>query len=378
MVFTLTSSTAKKMRWPMAGVVLGALMATNPLYEPDIPLSAGIAAWFVDMTIVLVLSARPVATRLGILVSGLFLAVPCFLWASPLSRALLMCCMALPFSIATAFLLAPTKASFQRRLAYFFSWMSTRTIERSKRSFDIASLLCLVPAAVVFAMGLACLKAVSAAGIWLLLRWFAGAVMILAVAEMATASHDWLTTLMGVNAPSLMRSPFLSKSVTEFWTKRWNIAASQLGFRPLCFTPLARHGSVFALFAAFTASAVGHVLLAFMAMGRWKISISCGAFFMLQPLLIIAERRMKVRRWPTTAARAWTLAALGVTSPLFVEPVIQLITPSLVVTDSLLPPTIAALSFAVMVNLFFSTGQIAFCVKPAQPHRVFGASVDST
>jgi hypothetical protein len=349
-------------------------MAINPVYKPDIPLSAGIGAWFADMTIVLVLSAQPVTRRLGILISGLFFAVPCFLWASPLSRALLMCCMAFPFTIATALLIAPSTAGFRGRLEYFFAWMGTRTIERNKRGFDIASLLRLIAAAMVFAMGLACLKAVSAAGIWLLLRWFAGAVMILAFAEMASASHDWLTALMGVNAPSLMRSPFLSKSVTEFWTKRWNVAASELGFGPLCFTPLARHGVVLALFAAFTASAVGHVLLAFMAMGRWRISISCGAFFIVQPLLIVAERKIKVKRWPTTAARAWTVAALGVTSPLFVGPVIQLITPSLGVTDNLLSPTIAAFSFALVVNFFFSAGQVAFCVKRPPPHRVFGAT----
>jgi hypothetical protein len=349
-------------------------MAINPVYEPDIPLSAGIAAWFADLTVVLVLSAPPVTTRLGISISGLFFAVPCFLRESPLSRALLMCCMAFPFAIATALLLAPTTAGFRRRLAYFFAWMGARTIERNKRGFDVASLLRLIAAALVFAMGLASLKALSAAGIWLLLHWFAGAVMILAFAEMATASHDWLTAMMGLNAPSLMRSPFLSKSVTEFWTKRWNVAASELGFRPLCFTPLARHGVVLALFAAFTASAVGHVLLAFVAMGRWGVSISCGAFFIVQPLLIIVERRIKVKRWPATAARAWTLAALGVTSPLFVEPVIQLITPSLGVTDNPLPPTIAALSFALLVNLFFSAGQLAFCVERPPPHRVVGAT----
>jgi hypothetical protein len=81
-----------------------------------------------------------------------------------------------------------------------------------------------------------------------------------------------------------------------------SVAASALGFRPLVFAPLARRGIALALFAAFFASAVSHTLLAYMAMVRWKISLVCGAFFVVQPLLILAERRMNVRRWPTAGA----------------------------------------------------------------------------
>ncbi len=185
--------------------------------------------------------------------------------------------------------------------------------------------------------------------------------MILGFAEMATASHDFLAAMMGFSAPALMRSPFLSTSVGEFWTKRWNVAASALVFRPLFFAPLARQGMVLALFAVFFASGVGHALLAYMAMLRWKISLICGAFFVVQPLLILAERRMNVRRWPTAAARGWTLAALAITSPLFVEPVIEFITPSLDATNNVLAPTAFALGFAMVVNAFFLVGQFATC-----------------
>jgi hypothetical protein len=264
--------------------------------------------------------------------------------------------MALPFAMVAAALFTPPTADFRRRVAYFFTWMGTQKIERQARSFDIASLLRLITATVIFATGLAYVKTVSAVGLWLLVRWLAGGIMVFAFAEMATASHDFLTTLMGINAPSLIRSPFLSTSVAEFWSRRWNVAATELVFRPLCFKPLARHGIVLALFVAFFASAVAHVFLAYMAMGRWNISLVCGAFFVVQPFLILSERGMKVRCWPTTAARVWALAALGVTSPLLVEPVIQLIAPSLNATDSVFLPTIAALGFAMIVNLFFLIG----------------------
>ena len=187
--------------------------------------------------------------------------------------------------------------------------------------------------------------------------------MMMTFAEMATASHDFFTSLMGISAPSLMRSPILSTSIGEFWTKRWNVASSELVFRLFFFRPIARYDTTLALFVAFFASAVGHALLALMAMGRLNLAIACGVFFLVQPLLILAERRMKVRRWPTSAARAWTLTALAITSPLFVEPFIQLIVPSLKTTDNVLLPTICVFAFALIVNFFFNAGQLVFCVK---------------
>lgn len=182
-------------------------------------------------------------------------------------------------------------------------------------------------------------------------------------AEMATASHDFLTSLIGINAPSLMRSPILSTSVGEFWTERWNVTTSKLVFRPLFFAPLARYGIVLAMFAAFFASGVAHALLAMMTIGNLKLQLAFGVFFLVQPLLILAERGLKVRRWPTSAARVWTLTALAVTSPLFVEPTIQAITPNLEATDNMLLPTICVLGFALVISLFFNVGQIVFCLK---------------
>src|SRR5208337_2183618 len=112
-----------------------------------------------------------------------------------------------------------------------------------------------------------------------------------------------------------------------------------------CFVPLARCGAVFAMFATFAISAVGHALMAFFALGRWKIAAVFGAFFLVQPLLIAAERRLAVRRWPPEAARAWTLTALAVTSPLFIEPTLQGLEKSWGAPDNALLPTLAVLGF---------------------------------
>jgi hypothetical protein len=353
------SSHRKKFLWVFASIILGALVSTNHFYAPELSLQVGIIAWFADLAVVLIYLALPKAERVGILLAGLCFAIPCFLRASPLGRGLLMCCMAFPFALAAAAMFAPKTADFRARLAYFFTWMGTRKIQLCARSFDTTSLFGLVTAAVVFAAALTVLKSVSAVGIWLIMRWLAGGIMIFAFAEMASTSHDLLTAGMGISAPAWMRSPILTTSVGEFWTKRWNVAASAMVFHPLVFAPLARRRIFLALFMAFLASAVAHMLLAYMAMVRWKISLICGAFFLVQPLLILAERKMKVNRWPTVAARVWTLSALAITSPLFVEPVIQFATPSLRAMDNVLGPTLLTLGFAIIVNVFFAVGQLA-------------------
>ena len=354
-----------KLLWSLAGVIFALIILKNPFYALRLSVQAGIAVWFVDFAVVLILLAHPITTRLAVIIAGGFCALPCFLVAPPLFRSSLMIVMALPFVIVAASLFAPPTTGFRGRLAYFFTWMNTQKIQCRSRALSGAALFHLIAATVILAAAMAGVKMVPAAGFWLPVRWFVGGIMMVAFAEMLTASHYFLTGLMGLDAPALMRSPVLSASVGEFWGKRWNVAASNLGFRPLAFAPCARYGIVPALFAAFFLSAVAHLLLAYMALLRWDLSLACGAFFLVQPLLILAERRMNVRRWPTAAARAWTLAALAITSPLFVEPALQVIAPSWGPPDSVLMPTLVALGCALVVNLFFLAGQLIFCPRLA-------------
>jgi uncharacterized membrane protein YhaH (DUF805 family) len=77
------------------------------------------------------------------------------------------------------------------------------------------------------------------------------------------------------------------------------------------------------MFATFAISAAGHALMAFFVLGRWKSAVIFGSFFLAQPLLIAAERRLAVRRWRPEAGRAWTLAVLAITSPMVIEPTLQ-------------------------------------------------------
>src|SRR5262249_21954458 len=115
--------------------------------------------------------------------------------------------------------------------------------------------------------------------------------------------------------------------------------------RPFIFTPLSRYGVGVAVCAVFFVSGIVHLLLVFMATGKWGISLSCGAFFVVQLLFLKLERSFKVRTWTRIAGWTWTVGALTVTSPLFVEPIIQLLERSWGSPDEVLLPTLIGLGF---------------------------------
>jgi len=311
------------------------------------------AAGGIAMALILGLSANPVGARIGTLIAGLFLAIPCFVWDSPLRRGLMMCLMPAPFAAAAALVRAPSIAGVRERLAYLFTWCGTRDIVRRPRNFDLALLLQLMIATTVLAAAIAAVKVVSEHELWLPWRWLAGGIAIFAFAEMATAAVPLVAGALGVTVPPLMQSPYRSTSVQEFWTKRWNPATSS-SFRKNCFTPLARHSPGLALVAAFAASGVGHALLFYMALGQWKIALIQGSFFLAQPILLATERSLNVRRWPPVAGWIWTFIALAITSPLFVEPTLQLFEQSGGMSDSPVLGAVLMLAFVLVFSSFVS------------------------
>ena len=373
----------KQVAWPIAGLAVGFLVGLLP-WGRFITLQAGITALCAAMVLVMAVSARPIGARAGVLLAGLLLAVPCFLRATPLARGLLMCCICAPFFAAAALVVAPAIAGWRARLAYLSTWCGTHRVKRRARGFDRAALVQLLVATTLVAAATALAKAAPASGLWLPVRWLAGGIGVLAFAEMVTACLPFMGALVGLAVPPLMQSPYRSTSINEFWTRRWNIFASEKVFRPYCFAPLARRSAAFALLAAFALSGVGHALLVYMALGRWRISLVCGAFFLVQPLLIAAERRMKVRRWPPAAARGWTLATLTITSPLFVEPGLQLVESGWGGPDEVLLPTAAVLGFVIVVSSIISLASLAarpaamaqpvLCPQPGRIHE--GAAAD--
>jgi hypothetical protein len=350
-------------------MVLGIIPATNPLQVKPITLDAGIAAWFADALLVLVLSANPIGARAGVLMAGLFMAVPWFVGTAPLIVLLLGGLLSVPFLAAAGLLKVQPIAGFRARLAHVCAWSDTYPLQRRARRFNAAALRNLFLATAVFATAIAIVSAVPAQGLNLPLRWLVGGIGVLALGEMATTGPNFVMAALGINVPPFFQSPCRSVTISEFWSKRWNRAAGEF-LRRCCFAPLARWGAsaVLAMFATFAISAAGHALMAFYVLGRWKIAVIFGAFFLVQPLLIAAERRLAVRRWRPAAGRAWTLAALAIASPLVIEPTLQFLERSRGGQDTVLLPTLVALGFIIILSGIVSLVSLASSPAATRVH----------
>lgn len=155
------------------------------------------------------------------------------------------------------------------------------------------------------------------------LHWLAVGVGLFAGFEMFAALVNVASGFLGRCAPPTINSPYRATSLADFWANRWNLAVANL-LRDLVFKPLARQGVEVALFASFALSAEIHAYVIFMMLGGLD-ALSWAAFFMVQPILILAERRIGVRRWKPVAGRLWTFTLLALFSPLFIDPVLKVI-----------------------------------------------------
>src|SRR6185436_12373682 len=95
--------------------------------------------------------------------------------------------------------------------------------------------------------------------------------------------------------------------------------------RAHCFLPVARRFGVAAGgLAAFAGSTLIHVAFTWPAVGA-RMAAWMGAFFLVQGVIVVAEQRLGVRRLPRPLAHAWTVAALLLPCPLFVEPGLRIL-----------------------------------------------------
>jgi hypothetical protein len=155
------------------------------------------------------------------------------------------------------------------------------------------------------------------------LRWLGGAIMIYGIADAACGLAVVAFAAAGYEIPLQHRSPILACSVGEFWSKHYNCNVSAWLSRHF-HRPLARQGHPrLGLLAAFGFSAAIHFWVAFVPLGL-RMAALMGVFFVVQGALIVLERALQIHAWPVALRRAWTIAWLLVTSPLFVEPFLRL------------------------------------------------------
>jgi hypothetical protein len=152
----------------------------------------------------------------------------------------------------------------------------------------------------------------------------AGTVAAYCSFEVAESSLRALYAFGGVIIPRTHFDPIVSRSVGEFWGRRWNMIVHEM-LRTHCFRPLARRGHLRAgVLAAFAASAALHFWIIFVPLGL-RQAASMGGFFLLQGLFMLVERRLAVARWKRPWQHTWTVACVLGTSPLFTEPMLALL-----------------------------------------------------
>jgi hypothetical protein len=144
-------------------------------------------------------------------------------------------------------------------------------------------------------------------------------------ALLATFHLGWALVLSalvrraGFDVGPLFDDPLASRSLTDFWSRRWNLAFVEMD-RLLFLPPLRRLlGRRLAVPGVFLASGLMHELaISYPAGAGWGGPL---AYFALHAGLVTVERRLRPARWPALAARAWTwLWLLGPLPVLFHRP----------------------------------------------------------
>lgn len=118
--------------------------------------------------------------------------------------------------------------------------------------------------------------------------------------------------LRGVPVGRLFINPLASKTLGEFWGRRWNLAFHAVA-RDFVFRPAARRwGPAVGVLLTFLFSGVLHeVLLSVPVGGGYGLPF---AYFLLHGLLVMAERRWNL------GGRAWTLFWVLAPAPLLFHP----------------------------------------------------------
>jgi hypothetical protein len=209
--------------------------------------------------------------------------------------------------------------SASRRVLHVLSFVDSRTLRRAPPHLDF------------LALGRALLwAAVAAAGFHaahsprLLVRWGGGLVLAYAIIESGYVLTGAAYRVLGFVAPRLHVWPVASLSVGELWGVRWARPVSAW-LRETCFRPLARRGRpTLGLLLGFVVSGLGHaypVLVAF----DLPMAAMMFAFFLTQGIVVILEVWLGVSRWSRPPRRAWTVAMMVASYPLFVEPALRVL-----------------------------------------------------
>jgi len=253
---------------------------------------------------------------LAICVAALALLPPCWPHALPLLR--LVCGIGAVAGLARVLDIEATAPAYARvlRALTIVDWCTAR---RAPRRVEPRRLAAGVAYGAIAAGSLVALLHERPGPLWP--GWLLGALAMWSLTETANAVVLFFTAAAGVTLAPLHRTPLASRSLAELWGQRWNLTVTRW-LHEHVFRPLARRGHPrLGVLAAFLVSAAFHAYLA-AAAGGAACALFMGSFFVVQGLLVVLERALRLR------GRAWFLAAILLPSPLFTEPMIAILKPS--------------------------------------------------
>jgi hypothetical protein len=209
----------------------------------------------------------------------------------------------------------------RERLIHIFSVVDTRRLERTRPAFD-GVLLAQAAAWEILAWTLyqqiPAASRQSGLAFWAW-RWSFALGFIYTLTAGAYPLLAFAYRTVGFRTPPLHITPAAARSVQEFWGERWNRTVSswlaETFFRPLA----RRRRPALGGLAAFTASALLHAYIVWVAV-TWGQALVMLAFFLMQAVVIALERVLRVRAWVPWAGHVWTVAWMVGLSPLFSEP----------------------------------------------------------
>ena len=289
-------------------------------------IAAALAIWLGEALLVAALSARRPGARIALALSLTVLPWPAFVeapmaWRSTFAIGAFWCMVR-----SLDFVLEPAPPSFGRRLLHLFALIDTRLVARSEHSVPTRWWAFLVIALGAFVAAIIVVRTADPADpvLHYIQRWSGGVMLVVAAFEALTVAFRIAAALLGWYAPRLSHYPVLAGSIAEFWSARWNRVVGKV-LRDRVFSPLAHRGAALAIWATFVVSAAFHAFLAGVVLLEWLPALSAAAFFLLQPPLLAIERALKLRRRPRVVRHLWTLGALVLLSPLFIEPVLRML-----------------------------------------------------
>jgi predicted DCC family thiol-disulfide oxidoreductase YuxK len=269
------------------------------------------------------LAGKKASELLPLLLLGTAAAVfgkqlPAWLYMWTLAFALFLGCKWLCFRRALA---RGTNASLGRKLGFLFGWIgmdareflanANPPVKPRARDFTVATLKIVLGASVLWIATPRALAIHPLLGGW---TGMIGLVLVLHFGFFHLLSLAWRAA--EVNAPPLMRAPLLSRSLGEFWGKRWNTAFNHLVANFL-FRPLHRAFSArTATMLVFLASGLVHELvISIPARGGYGLPT---LYFLLQGTGVLFEHTRLARRMGINGGlRGWLFTVIVTAGPVF-------------------------------------------------------------